>query len=131
MQVAATGLVWMWVMLAGGSALPPLGPPLPLDALLSRIAPEDCLWYAASAGVGKPDPSSSNETERLIAEPQVQRFMAEVESQIMAAVRRAGGPNRTQRVAAAEAPTLVESVQRGYRFAGPVERVEPGDRLGM
>ena len=47
----------------------PLGvPPLPEDPALSRIAPDECLWYFTSAGMATPDPASENQAEQLLAE---------------------------------------------------------------
>jgi hypothetical protein len=58
---------WVWLMLAGGTgALSSMGAPLPLDPNLSAIAPEECLWYGATAGLALADPNSSNESEKLL-----------------------------------------------------------------
>jgi hypothetical protein len=123
---SAIGLSLLAMLLAGGAGgLPPVGAPLPLDPVMSAIAPEECLWYSASAGVGPADPASKNETELLFAEPQVQRLMAELEKQITAAVRRAGGPNREQRVVAAQAPKIAKALL-SRPVAAYVEDVQPG-----
>ncbi len=55
-------------------------PPLPETPVLSKIAPEDCLFYISSSGVAKPDPKSPNQTEQLLAEPEVQKMVAEFEN---------------------------------------------------
>ena len=56
-------------------------PPLPDTPTMSRIAPEECLFYMSSAGRAVPRRrSSANQTEQLLAEPEVQKFAAEVET---------------------------------------------------
>ncbi len=58
-------------------------PPQPETPLLNKIAPADCLFYMSSAGAATPDISSSNQTEQLLAEPEVQRFLGEIERVII------------------------------------------------
>ena len=61
----------------------PLGvPPLPETQLLSKIAPEECLFYASSSGMAAPDSKSTNQTEQLLAEPEVQKTFGEIEKMI-------------------------------------------------
>jgi hypothetical protein len=120
-------VTWVWLLLMGGvSAVPLGGAPLPLDPVLSSLAPEECLWYASYAGQGEADPESKNQTEQLFAEPQVERFVEHVQSELMQAVRRAGGPEREKRVLAAEAPKLVRALLT-RPFAAYVEEVKPKD----
>jgi DNA-binding beta-propeller fold protein YncE len=54
-------------------------PPAPEDPVLARVAPEDCLGYASWAGVAAPDPKSPNQTEQLLAEPEVQNFFVQID----------------------------------------------------
>jgi len=123
----AFGFVWLWTLLAGAVS-PSMfgGAPLDLDPKLSAIAPKECLWYVSYAGMGPADPNSANQTEKLLAEPQVQRFAAEIESQAMLALRRAGGPRREQRVLASVAPKLIKAFL-AQPMAMYVEDVRPGD----
>ena len=106
----AMGTWFMIALLGGASALPIGGVPLPLDPVLSAIAPEECLWYGASSGVGPADPDSDNQTEQLFAEPQIKRFAEELETQILRAIRREAGAGREQRVLLSEAPILVRAL---------------------
>lgn len=123
----AVGLVWALMLLAGGTSQTLLGgAPLELDPKLSAIAPEECLWYMSYSGMGAADPSSANQTEQLFAEPQIQRFAAEVESQVMTVLRRAGGSGREQRVLASVAPKLIKALV-ARPLAVYVEDVRPGD----
>ncbi|MDC0935689.1 DUF1559 domain-containing protein [Pirellulales bacterium] len=102
---------WIIIALLGGaSALPIGGPPLPLDLALSAMAPDECLWYVASSGIGAANPDSENQTEKLFAEPQIQRFAEELETQLLRAVRRGAGAGRQQRVLLSEAPVLIRAL---------------------
>ncbi len=76
-----------FLMLAGmaGSMGLPLGvPPAAEEPLMFAVAPDECLFYMTWAGVAEPDPTSTNEVERLVAEPEVQEFLAEIERLIRA-----------------------------------------------
>ena len=79
------------LLLAQMAGAPMAGAPLPLDPALSVIAPEECLWYAASAGLGPADAASANQSEQLLAEPAVQRFFAELERTVTTALRQKPG----------------------------------------
>jgi hypothetical protein len=84
------GLGWfstLLVFLLGGSGLPLGVPPLPEDPKLAAVAPEQCWFYLASAGTAEPDPKSPNQTEQLLAEPEVRRMIAEIEHALRASVR--------------------------------------------
>ena len=111
-MVASTfALSWIWILLfAGGGSIPLGGAPLPLDPVLSAIAPEEALWYAGYAGQGPASAESDNQTEQLLAEPQVVRFTEEVQSQLLRLVRRVGGPDREKRVVAEQAPKLLRAL---------------------
>ncbi len=61
----------------GGGWTVPLGlPPAKEDPVLARVAPEKCLFYASWAGTAPADAKSKNQTEQLLAEPEVQRSIA-------------------------------------------------------
>ena len=59
----------------GGVGLPFGVPPTPEDPVLGRVAPEQCLLYLSWAGTASPDPKSQNQTEQMLAEPEVQHFL--------------------------------------------------------
>ncbi|MCG8451342.1 MAG: DUF1559 domain-containing protein [Pirellulales bacterium] len=106
--VGSLGLL-MLLFLGSFSGLPMAGPPQPLDPALSAVAPPQCMWYSASAGIARPDPNSANETEQLFAEPEVQHFLGVVEEELLRALRRNVGSGWEQRVAGAEAPKLIKA----------------------
>ncbi|MCC6492176.1 MAG: DUF1559 domain-containing protein [Pirellulales bacterium] len=119
-------VTWVWLLLlSGAGALPLGGAPLPLDPVLSNIAPPECLWYAAYSGQGPADAASDNQTEQLFAEPQVRRFAEELETQIVKAVRRAAGPSREGRVHAEHLPKLAKLLLT-RPLAAYLEKVELG-----
>jgi hypothetical protein len=122
---SAFAVTWIWLLVLGGAgALPLGGAPLPADPVLSAIAPPECLWYAAYSGQGPADPESTYVTEKLFAEPEVQRFAKEVETHLIRALRRAGGPGREQRVLAEQAPKLIKTLL-SRPFAIYLEEAKP------
>jgi hypothetical protein len=82
-------IVLSWVM--GGAGIPLGMPPLPEDPIMAQIAPEECLLYMTSAGVATPDPKSANQTEQLLAEPEVQAMVADIERAIRAGMAKSMG----------------------------------------
>jgi hypothetical protein len=68
----------------GGFGLPLSVPPLPETPLLSRVAPEQCLFYLSCAGMATPEADSPNQTEQLLAEPELKKIDAVLESAIKA-----------------------------------------------
>ncbi len=126
MQVtSAVSVTWIWLLMMGGVGVVPGGPPLPLDPVLSAVAPQECLWYSATSGLGAADPASTNRSEQLFAEPAVERLYAELESQILAAARRGAGEAPDQKVLAAKIPILLK-VMMTRPTAAFIEEVQPG-----
>lgn len=92
-MVSAGAFSWgfspLLILLLGGSLGLPIGvPPAAEDPFLAKVATEDCLYYASWAGTAPADPQSANETERLLAEPEVQRLVSEVENRLREGLRR-------------------------------------------
>ena len=58
----------------GSKGLPFGIPPAPEDPVIARVAPPQCLFYVDWAGTASPSAGSSSETEKLLAEPEVQEF---------------------------------------------------------
>ena len=113
--MATTGISMMglfpFLLLFGstfGGLMP--GAPRELDPTMSAIAPPECLWYSSFSGIQAPDPESSNHTEQLFAEPEIQHLITEVEKQILIALRRNMGPGREERVLISELPKLVKAI---------------------
>lgn len=87
----------------------PLGvPPAEEDPLMSRVAPAECLYYVTWAGMAKPDGNSSNRSEKLLAEPEVQHFVKELEKRFDEGFARmkAGARSPDQALAAEVLPKL-------------------------
>ena len=92
----------MLLGLGGGFGLPLGVPPGPEDPLMASVAPEQCLFYTTWAGVAEPDPASNNQTEQLLAEPEVQQLFSELERRLKAALQQAAGREGPQQAAMAE-----------------------------
>ena len=72
----------------------PLGlPPLPEDPVISRVAPEECLAYISWAGTAAPDAKSTNQTEQLLAEPEVQKLLSAIDSAMTAGIKKNARPS--------------------------------------
>ena len=98
-------LSWMLLLFGGGATLP-IGVPLPPDAGLQGAAPPNAIIYAAHAGSGAPDPNSKNQVELMLAEPEVQGFLVEVERLINEGVKRIPTNTEEERVLASTLPVI-------------------------
>jgi len=68
---------FLFLTMFGGGWTAPLGvPPAPEYPALARVAPEKCLFYASWSGMAPADAKSQNQTEQLLAEPEVQRSIS-------------------------------------------------------
>jgi hypothetical protein len=66
----------------------PLGvPPAPEDPAMAAVAPAQCLAYVTWSGTAAPDPKSTNRTEQLIAEPEVQKLVAAIVGTVKSSLR--------------------------------------------
>ena len=75
----------------GGAGALPLGvPPEKENPMLAFVAPEECVLYATWAGMATPNPASTNHTERLLAEAEVQAFAQAIEKAIGQAFKQQG-----------------------------------------
>ncbi len=112
MEMVTSWSFLMMMLLGGGGMGVPLGvPPLPEDPVLAKIAPEECLLYFSSSGMAKPDSRSTNQTEKLFAEPEVQAVVAEVEKLIRAQLKDSAKKGKPPEQAMAEAaPVLVKAL---------------------
>jgi len=108
--MVALGILPILLMFGSLTTAPLAGPPLPLDPTLAAIAPPKCLWYTSAAGIAAPDPNSTNQTERLFAEPEVQYFSTAIQEQLTVAIRRAAGSGPEQRLLASEIPKLIKAL---------------------
>lgn len=109
------------LFLAGGLSGIPLGvPPAEPDPAMARIAPEECIFYLTWSGMAEASPDSTNHTERLMAEPEVQRFIKEVTERLNAAIKTGAGEGENARRVAEITPRLVREmiVNQTTAFAG-------------
>ncbi|HEV7221824.1 MAG TPA: hypothetical protein VGN42_03930, partial [Pirellulales bacterium] len=75
-----------------------------------RAAPEECLFYLGWNGAGKADGKSENQTEQLLAEEEIQRFLSQIDSQVTALVQQAMRGNPVAAGFADDLPALVKGV---------------------
>ena len=80
--LSGVGGIVMLFGLGGGIGLPLGVPPQPEKPLMARVAPEECLFYTTWSAMAEPDPTSNNQTEQLLAEPEVQHMVGEVQRHI-------------------------------------------------
>ncbi|HEX4148853.1 MAG TPA: hypothetical protein VHY20_07690, partial [Pirellulales bacterium] len=108
--MAAIGLFEFALVLLGfGGATLPIGlPPLAADPMVSRAAPDECLYFSSWNGTADPDPKSENLTERLLAEPEVQEFGEQLGKQILQALNTAAQQDPRTQVLADAAPGLLK-----------------------
>ncbi|MBN2476224.1 MAG: DUF1559 domain-containing protein [Pirellulales bacterium] len=85
------GIVELVVLLgfSGGAGFPLGIPPAPEDPLLAKVAPEECLFYTTWSGVAEPDAASDNQTEQLLAEPEVRQMIDQIVSRVESGLRAA------------------------------------------
>jgi hypothetical protein len=79
------GFTLLVSLFSGGLGLP-LGVPPVEDPLMAKVAPEECLAYVSWSGMGVADPASANSTEKMMAGPEVQRILGELDRRIAAAL---------------------------------------------
>jgi len=85
---AGTGALLSILALATNGAGIPLGvPPAPEDPAMAAVAPAQCLAYITWSGTAAPDPKSTNRTEQLIAEPEVQKLVAAIVRSVKSGLR--------------------------------------------
>jgi len=87
-MVAGPGFMELIVLLMMGGGVPLGVPPLAEDAKLAQIAPQECIFYMNWNGVAKPDPKSTNGTERLAAEKEVQQLISAIDRELTASFKR-------------------------------------------
>ncbi|MCH8042139.1 MAG: hypothetical protein IID44_00335 [Planctomycetes bacterium] len=116
----------------GGQALPLGMPPTAEDPLLSKVAPDECLWYLTWAGTAEPNAASTNHTEKLLAEPEVRQMISKLQLALTAAmVSQAPGPEE-QKVIVEEATKIVKTIltRPGAAFVGKVGLGASGPEVG-
>lgn len=108
MAVAGRPLFSILLLLFAGQTGAPLSlPPLPEDPVMSRVAPDECLWYLSWSGTAVPDPKSANQTEQLLAEPEVRDFLHGVGKALAGAIRKGAPPTPQGKFFGANGPRLI------------------------
>jgi len=81
-----TALTIMAAMSGGATSMPPAPP----DATVVNVAPEECVFYMSWSGRANVDPESTNHTERLLAEKEVQLLFATIEKVALTSLKNNG-----------------------------------------
>ena len=115
-------LLIVLLVATGGMGIPLGIPPGEEDLLLAKVAPEECTFYLSWAGIAAPDPNSPNQTEQLLAEREVQRFVKQLDQAITAFLISEARDNESRKVIAQTAPTLAKAMitKPGALFVGKV-----------
>jgi len=107
----APGFGMLLLLLFGGQVGVPLSlPPLPEDPVMARVAPADCLWYFSWSGVAEANPNTPNQTEQLLAEPEVRDFIQHVGKALSAAIRKGAPPTPQGKLLGLEGPKLIHAL---------------------
>lgn len=71
---------WIFFLTLGSGMGIPLGiPPAPDDPVMVRFAPEECIFYTTWSASAMASPSSKNQAEQMLAEPEVRQFVEHLE----------------------------------------------------
>jgi hypothetical protein len=125
MDFLSTGFLGV-VLLMGGQVGLPLGlPPLPEDPVLSRVAPDDCLLYFSWSGVAEPYAKSKNQTEQMLAEPEMKQFVETVGNALGAAIRKGAPATPQGQVLGQNGPKLFRALFT-HRAAIAISKIEIG-----
>lgn len=113
--MAMVGVTWaplllIAALLFGGGGLSAVGTPLPPDAGLQAAAPPTALVYVAHYGMTKPDPKSSNHFEQMLAEPENQAFLAELNRLSEEALKLMPANNEPAKLLGKTLPTLANAL---------------------
>jgi hypothetical protein len=113
------------LMFSGGlvTGLPMGMPPAEEDPVMARVAPDECLVYVSWSASATPDPTSKNRTEQLLADPEIRRFVTELQSRLHAAVQQGAGDGKRAKAVADELPKLMHTLATSHTafFVGGVK----------
>ncbi len=94
----AISQIILFLTLNGGLSFPLGVPPEAEDRLMALVAPEQPIYYTTWSGVAKPNADSTNQTEQLLAEEEIQHAISKIETTIKQALDKADGIDDQQRV---------------------------------
>ncbi len=124
------------LLFSGGavSGLPLGMPPGKSDPAMARVAPDDTMFYISWSGTAAASAESTNRTERLLADPEIRRFVVELKKRLQMAAHQGAGPGENAQVVATELPKLLEMLATRptafyvgkFLFAPPVITIDAG-----
>ena len=95
---------------AGKSECRSVCPPCRKIARWRASRRRDCIWYFSWSGTADPDPKSANQTEQLLAEPEVRDFVHGIGTAIGAAMKKGAPPTPQGKLLGAEGPKLIHAL---------------------
>jgi hypothetical protein len=99
---------WLFLLSLGSGMGVPLGiPPGPDDPVISRVAPEDCVFYTTWAAMAPATVHSKNQAEQMLAEPEVRLFVEHLEKWVRHAVNQAAPEREVNNLSDATFDTLL------------------------
>jgi hypothetical protein len=106
--VSASEILIVLALLFGGTGIPLGMPPQPHDPFMDGVAPQQCIVYSSWNGLAVPLADADNETERMLAEPEIQELVKSVEQTLRTLIAREAGGNEEQQLIAQTIPDLVK-----------------------
>jgi hypothetical protein len=89
----------------------PVGlPPTAPDPVMSQVAPEDTMVYIGWSGTGEASADSTNNTERLLAEPQVKQLVSQIIKVLNDSIKQGAGAGNNARQVAIEIPKVIQTI---------------------
>ncbi len=104
-------------------------PPAQDDAVIAHVAPPHCLFYVNWAGTTSPNPASASETEKMLAEPEVQGFLSALSKAFAAYQRQAD--EATKKSDREELPPHGSPSPAAHEAKFRIWNEDIGDFLGM
>lgn len=127
MAVSIMGPMELLMIMVFGGGVPVVMPPLPADAGMMSVAPQECLMYVNWNGVDVPKADSGNSAEALMAEAQVQRFLQEFMNGLEKALNSENAPRDMRQGAEAFLPLVKDLYQRPIvAYLGKIAPEPPG-----
>ena len=109
--MAMMGISELFIILSllfGGMGVPLGMPPQPHDPFMDGVAPEQCIVYSAWSGYAVPSIDSENESEKLLAEPEIQEFANKLERLVRVVLAQQAAGNEEQQLITQTIPDLVK-----------------------
>jgi len=109
-RTSLPALVLAIAFASAASASPFCLVPLPPDPAMQRVAPEECLFYYAWNGAATPDAKSKNQTEQLLAEVEIGKFVSAIESELIGLLQKSTQGDQQAQALSQTLPGLLKTL---------------------